>query len=634
MFIPDEKIEEIRAATDIVDVVGDYVRLKKRGSKYWGLCPFHSEKTPSFSVDPEQNLFYCFGCHKGGDVFTFVRETEGVGFHEAVRTLAERAGIPLPLEDAWSEEAGEVEAILHALRFAARFFYHRLTREPDGRVALDYLKQRGFTAETIRHFGLGYAPDQWDGLLRAAAEAQINPEVLEKAGLVIPRREGEGYYDRFRGRLMFPILSHVGKVLGFGGRILTAEEGQPKYINTPETKVYNKSRVLYGLYQAKRAIRSRGEAILVEGYTDVMALHQAGVEHVVASSGTALTKEQVRMLGRYCQRVLLLYDADTAGVEATLRGIDLVLEQGLVVYAVALPGGEDPDSFVRAHGGPAFEAYVSEHRNDFVTFIHEMARRAGTLDTPEGVARTQRQVLSAIARIPDPLLLESYLRRASEVLGVPDMQLRRVLDDLQRAQGRGARRSLRPEPPVVREPAPAAGTEETTPPVEGEPLPQERVLLRLMIEHGSPMIEFVLGHMAEDEFTEGPAREMVRCLLAMYEDGDVRPRRLLEGVYGEALQRLAAAVLVDPYEPSENWLRRQNIPVPRMHEDPYESAASAMTLLKRIRVEAVIERKKRELYEAQQAGQDVRRLQEEMMALHQLRRLIEQRAFLERERPS
>ncbi|WP_456425529.1 DNA primase [Rhodocaloribacter sp.] len=634
MFLPDEKIEEIRAATDIVEVVGDYVRLKKRGSKFWGLCPFHSEKSPSFSVDPEQNLFYCFGCRKGGDVYTFVREVEGVGFFEAAKALAERAGVPLPEDTAQKEQANEIESIYHALLFAARFFYTQLTRTEAGKPALEYLRGRGFTKETVKKFRLGYAPDAWDRLLRAAEAEHVRAETLEKAGLVIPRREGDGYYDRYRGRVIFPILSHVGKVLGFGGRILSAEKDQPKYINSPETRVYNKSRVLYGLYHGKQAIRRREEVILVEGYTDVISLHQAGVENVVAASGTALTAEQVKALRRYCQRILLLYDADAAGASATLRGIELGLEQGMSVYAVALPGGEDPDSFVRAHGGEAFDAYVKKHRQDFVAFMYAQARRAGALDTPEGVAGTQRSVLAAVARIPDPLVRESYLRRASEVLGVPDMQLRSVLEaigrDLRRQSRRGAHRPPAvPEPPPPSEGAPPPGQ----PPAPAvtlvrEPLPQEKILLRLMIEHGAPMIEFILGHMAEEEFTEGPAREVVRHLLTMYENDDVQPKRLLDGTYGRTIQSLAAAVMVDPYEPSENWQKRQNINVPRINEDPEETAASAMMILKRIRVDEAIRRQKDALFQAQQRGEDLRAHQERMMALHHLRKQIERRAFL------
>ncbi len=625
MMIPEEKIEELRAVTDIVDVVGDYVQLKRRGSNFVGLCPFHSEKTPSFNVNPSMGIFKCFGCGAGGDVYQFVTQIEGVSFPEAARMLAERAGIPLPEQEEALEQSNEVESIYHALRFAARFFFRRLTQDPSGKPALAYLQERGFTAQTIKHFGLGYAPDGWDALLREAEAHHISPEILEMAGLVIPRREGSGHYDRYRGRLIFPIFSHVGKVLGFGGRIMKATSDQPKYINSPETKVYSKSRVLYGLYQGKQAVRRREEVILVEGYTDVISLHQAGVENVVASSGTALTEEQVKALGRYARRVVLLYDADAAGAGAALRGIDRVLAQGLSVYAVALPAGEDPDSFVREQGGAAFEEYMARHRQDFVAFIFEHARRSGRLDTPEGEAETQREVLASVARISDPLMRESYLRRASEVLGVPDMHLRRVLGDLGRDRNRQTTRIRRARPvvPAPKPPPPATATEAAP-----EPLPQEVILLRLMLEQGRSLVEFILSHMAEDEFSEGPPRAMVQCLLKMYEEGAVRPEPLLDGTYGPELQQLAAGVLMTSHEPSENWERRQNISVPRLNEDPYESAASAMAILKRIRVDEALRNLQAVIFQTQQEGGDVRGLQEQMMHLHLLRKQIEQRAFL------
>ncbi|HMB90674.1 MAG TPA: DNA primase, partial [Rhodothermales bacterium] len=252
MIIPDHKIEEIRAASDIVDVVSDYVRLKKRGSNHFGLCPFHNEKSPSFSVNPSMGIFKCFGCSAGGDVFQFIMRIESHSFPEAARMLAERAGIPLPEHDEEREQSSEMESIYHALRFAARFFYDQLTTTNAGKPALDYLTGRGFSPKTIKKFGLGYAPDQWDALLKEAERKHVDAETLEKAGLVLSRKDNSGYYDRFRGRVIFPIFSHVGKVLGFGGRILEADSDQPKYINSPETKVYNKSRVLYGLYHGKQ----------------------------------------------------------------------------------------------------------------------------------------------------------------------------------------------------------------------------------------------------------------------------------------------------------------------------------------------------------------------------------------------
>ncbi len=283
MAIPDEKIEEVRTAVDLVEVAEDYVQLKQSGSRYMGLCPFHNEDTPSFSVDPDQNLYYCFGCQNGGDAFKFVQEIEGVGFLESVRMLADRYGVPLPEEETDPDAANEREAILHALRFAARFFYRQLTQSDRGRPALDYLRRRGFTPQTIKQFGLGYAPDEWDALLTVAEEEQIDRETLEKAGLIIERNDGSGYYDRYRGRIIFPIFSHIGKVLAFAGRILDPddERDQPKYINSPETEVYHKKEVLYGLHQAKQAIRKTDEVLLVEGYTDVISLSQAGVGNVV-----------------------------------------------------------------------------------------------------------------------------------------------------------------------------------------------------------------------------------------------------------------------------------------------------------------------------------------------------------------
>ncbi len=642
MYIPDAKIDELRAAADIVDVVGDYVRLKKSGSRFKGLCPFHDERTPSFSVDPRQNLFYCFGCQKGGDLFTFLQEIEGVSFTEAARMLAEQTGIPLPeREGGASEQAKGREAIYHTLRFAARYFYRQLTQTEAGRPALGYLTGRGFTPQTIKRFGLGYAPDAWDALLAAAEEAHVDAQALEKAGLVIARKRGEGHYDRYRGRVIFPLFSHVGKVLGFAGRILDDAADQPKYINSPETKVYHKSHVLYGLHQAKQAIRRAEEAILVEGYTDVMALHQAGAAHVVASSGTALTREQVKMLGRYAERLVLLYDADEAGANAALRAIDLILEEGLAPYALQLPSGQDPDTFVQQEGAEAFAAYLKEERQDFIAFRYAQARRAGLLDTPEGTARTMREAVASIARIDDPLAQETYLRRASEVLGVPDIRLHEAMGAMRRSQKKKQRRRA-PRPQAPRPASPSdgqssggsrseasAGASDDEPAARAaQPLPPERFLLRLMLTHGAPMVEFILGNMALSEFTEGPVRDVAHVLLGMYEERDVAPQRILGGSHGAAQQRLAASVMVDRYELSENWKRRRGITVPHPTEQPREAAVSAMTLLKLERVGQAIERVKQEQYRVGDDLDALRAVQQRLIDLQQLQRKIQRREFL------
>lgn len=628
MRIPDDRVEEIKSATDIVDVVGDYVRLKRAGSNFKGLCPFHDEKTPSFNVNIARGIYKCFGCGEGGDVIAFVERAEGLSFVEAVRHLAERAGIELPEEGAADPAASEAESILHALRFAARFYFEQLTRTDEGREkGLAYFRDRGFTKETIQKFGLGYAPDRWDGLLQAARAAQIRPEILEKAGLVLPRKSGGGYYDRFRGRTIFPILSHVGKVLGFGGRILESEEGQPKYINSPETRVYHKGQVLYGLHQGKQAIRAEEEAILVEGYTDVISLHQAGVENVVAASGTALTSDQVRLISRFAKRIVLLFDADSAGAAAALRSIDLILKEGMAVYAVALPEQSDPDSFVREKGAEAFRHVVRHDRVSFVAFQVEQARRSGLLETPEGRMEVARSTFQSISSIPsDPsfyVMWEGYVRQAAQALGIPDMHLRRQFPDLLRDGGNGS--TVRP--PVSARPSPAMQRDGRVS-MQVQMRPEEGALIRLMLEHGLPMVEFVLGHMALEEFTPGPIRSTVTCILKQYEEGGLRPDAFSRGEYGPEVQRVATEVLVDRHSTSANWERQHNIRVPVLDEDPYESAASSMTLLKLDRVNEAIRDRQQAHYTAEQAGEDTRQHLEAVQALHALRARIERREFL------
>jgi DNA primase len=657
MPIPDEKIEEVRAAADIVDVANDYVQLKRSGSRFKALCPFHNENTPSFSVDPDKNLYYCFGCGNGGDVFKFVQEIEGVGFLEAVRILAERYSIPLPEEEADPEAANEREAILHALRFAARFFYRQLTQADRGQPALAYLRDRGFTPSTIKQFGLGYAPDEWDALLTAADDEQIDPEILEKAGLIIERNDGSGYYDRYRGRIIFPIFSHIGKVLAFAGRILDQTKDQPKYINSPETEVYHKKEVLYGLHQAKRSIRQTDEVLLVEGYTDVISLSQAGVENVVASSGTALTDGQVQTLHRYAKRVLLLYDADEAGGRATMRGMDRVLEQGMGAYAVELPEGDDPDDYVQAHGGDEFADYVDDNRQDLPSFAYQRARRNGDLETPEDRVEVQRQIIESVARIPDPNLRREYVTRTSEVVGAPDTDLFRMLEEererLERqaerrrqreakrqerqqqqeegAEPAGASAGPRPQAPPPEEPDAPAASSTPEPDPAPQPLPEERLLLRLMLEHGTRMVKHVLGHMALDEFTEGPSRELVQVLVGMYQNEGVRPERIAQGEHGDALANLYSAVTIDEHEASENWAQQDDISVPRPNDKPYEAAESAMKLLKLDRVNEAIDEVREQAYAATQNGAEERmqRLQQKMMSLQELRKHIQRGDFLD-----
>ncbi len=625
-IIPESSIEEVRSLTDIVDVVGDYVKLKKRSSNFVGLCPFHSEKTPSFNVNPKLSIFKCFGCGEGGDVFSFVSRIESLSFPESVRMLAERAGVVLPEEETPGEDASETESIYHALRFAARFFHDNLIDMEQAEPARKVLQERGFSAESIKTFGIGFAPDGWDSLLKSAAAAHIKEEFLEQAGLIIEKKEGGSYYDRYRFRLIFPIFSHVGKVLGFGGRILR-EQDEPKYINSPETKVYNKSRVLYGLYHAKNSIRSKEEAILVEGYTDVVALNQSGVENVVASSGTALTPDQISALARYAKTIVLLYDADKAGLRAALRGIDLILAKGLIPYAVRLPDGDDPDSYVREHGGPEFESYLRDHRQNFIEFVLDNAKAAGRMETPEGQATVQRTIIQSIALIPDELIRESYLRSASSSLDIPDMQLRPILEATVRGDRKAAairqRRQEDRQKPAAGEP-PAIQKKR----VSNTPIPAEKKLLRLMLEGGFPMIEWIMGSMPLSDFTDGASRRMAGELVRQYED-DAFDRRVFFGdSFGPDIQSLAADIMTLEVEPSENWTRRRNIPVPSLDENSSEAAAGAMVILKLCRVEEEQEKVRGEIFQRQSAGQDTLELNQKLLELQKYERTVKERKFI------
>ena len=624
-IIPESSIEEVRSLVDIIDVVGEYVQLKKRSSNFVGLCPFHSEKTPSFNVNPRLGIFKCFGCGEGGDVFSFVSRMESLSFPEAVRVLSDRVGVVLPEEEIPGDGASESESIYHALRYAARFFHDRLAKDPAAQSARDYLQKRGFTKESVKKFGIGYAPDDWDVLLKDATEHHVGEEFLEKAGLVIERKDESGYYDRYRHRLIFPIFSHVGKVVGFGGRILR-EDDQPKYINSPETKVYSKGKILYGLYHSKNAIRGKEEAILVEGYTDVVSLHQAGVQHVVASSGTALTKDQIGAISRYAKVVILLYDSDSAGLRAALRGIDLILEEGLIPYAVRLPDGEDPDSYVQKNGAAAFEAYLRDHRQNFIQFVLTNAKAAGRMASPEGIATVQRTILQSIARIADPLNREAYLRSAATSLDLPDNDLRPIVD----GYIRGEKNSYRKNAAAKSESASVSSMSDPAfdePALTAQPIPAEKKLLRLMLEDGPSMIEWIMTRMALTDFTFGPSRDLASELVEQYSENRFIRTSFLSPNTPEPIRLLASEVMTNTEEPSDNWGKKL-INVPRLDEDAIKSAKSSMKFLKRYRLDQQIERVRLQVMKAQESGVDPRELQVKLNKLYQFGKQIDSGSFL------
>ncbi len=421
-MIPPKTVQEIQDATRIEDVVGEFVTLRRRGSNLMGLCPFHNEKSPSFNVNPVRNIFKCFGCGKAGDAITFLREHENFTFVDSLRWLAKKYNIEIEevtpsAEEMAAQQMGDSLFIVN--EFAQKAFSDFLFETDLGRnVGLSYFTQRGFTEETVRKWELGFAPESRDFIIKKAAEKGHSLDFLKKLGLT----NRDGTADFFRNRVMFPIHATSGKVAAFAGRIIGKVEGAPKYINSPETEIYNKSRTLYGFHLAKKAVRQLDECILTEGYTDVISLHQAGIENVVASSGTSLTVEQILLIKRNTQNILILYDGDAAGIKAALRGMDLILEQDMNVRLVLLPGGEDPDSFVQRVGAVDFRAFIKESSVDFILFKSRTLLDEAKGDPIER-AGLVKEIMVTVARIPDPIKRSVYIKECSGLLGIDEETL-------------------------------------------------------------------------------------------------------------------------------------------------------------------------------------------------------------------
>ncbi len=443
----DDKIEEVRSRADIVEIVGAHVRLRRAGRNFVGLCPFHNEKTPSFSVNAERGFFHCFGCGAGGSVFNFIMRVEGLTFPEAVRSLARKYGVTLPEHDQSGAAAGEREAMLKASEVAAEFFAHVLWNSTDGALARDYLKSRGISVETARAFMIGFAPSRPASLAKALERRGLRDAGV-KVGLV--RKDGDGAYDMFRARVMFPIRDAQGRVLAFGGRVLDARI--PKYINSPESPLYSKARTLYGLFEARQAISSnapagKDRAILVEGYFDVIALWQAGFKEAVAGCGTALTVEQLRALSRYTKNVIACFDGDAAGRKASMRALEIFLQAGLLGRGIFIPSGFDPDTFIRERGAAAFAALTDKSELLIDYFLSEQAGEArGSIAER---ARAAQRVAEMLKLVDDPFQFDLLARKAADLLSIGEEVLRK--------EARG--RQSRPTPSRFSRAGAAAGAE-------------------------------------------------------------------------------------------------------------------------------------------------------------------------------
>ena len=486
-MISPASIQEVMTRADIVDVVGQFVRLKKRGTNYIGNCPFHNEKTPSFNVSPAKGIYKCFGCGKAGNVVSFIQEHEKLTYPETIRWLADYYKIAIEEtertpEQQHQQQAGEALRILN--EYAANYFHETLLNSEEGRlIGLSYFKERGFRKEIIERFRLGYNPEHNEQFYHAAISKGHSKELLEKAGLV-KNRNGV-HHDVYRGRVIFPIQSMTGRILGFGARILKSNEKAPKYINTPENELYVKSKILYGMYQSRTAIGKQDECFLVEGYTDVISLHQGGVENVVSSSGTSLTEDQLRLIGQLTKNLTILYDGDAAGIKAALRGLDMALGQSFNVQLVLLPDGEDPDSFIQKSGSSKFHDYVKDHKQDVISFRLQVGL-ADAGNDPVKRSKLVNEIAESISRInkaEDFALQNYYTREAANKLKVDETGLinlvnKYIRDRIEQENKHKRKEDVLPEP--IHEIA--ANEQEIEPPsTDGT---QEWQLLRILIEYG------------------------------------------------------------------------------------------------------------------------------------------------------
>ncbi len=420
-----EIIDQIRQVASIQEIASQYTTLKRRGKRYVGLCPFHSEKDPSFTVDDEKQLFHCFGCGAGGDIFTLVMERENLSFPEALKYLAEKYNIPLPKKREFSPQLQKLEEkLLKINENALAFFKKNLFATREGEKALGYLKKRDISEEVIQKLKIGYALNSWDSLLSFFKEKDIPPKLLEKAGLVLYNQKKDSYYDRFRGRIIFPIFSLTGKVVAFGGR--TIFNSEPKYLNSPDTPVYSKGKILYGLNFCKESIRKKSEVIIVEGYTDFVSLYQAGITNIAASLGTSLTSHQVSLPLRFSPRMIVCYDGDAAGKKAACRAISLCFEKGVQVKVLTLPQGVDPDDYLRKSGLNEFKNLIQKSTPG-LKFLIDSLLQEGREDIPEEKAKIVRNVVKEIEKIPDSIVRSEYLKHTSEYLSVDEEELRRII---------------------------------------------------------------------------------------------------------------------------------------------------------------------------------------------------------------
>ena len=569
-MISPNTIQQIQNRAEILDVVGHFVKLKRRGTNYLGLCPFHNEKTPSFTVSPGKEIFKCFGCGKSGNLISFLMEHEKYGYPEALRWLANRYGIEIEesfATDEQRQQQQQADSLYIINQFAQEWFSEQLLNTEEGQdIGLAYFRERGFSEETIRKFQLGFSPEKRDAFTQAALQKQYNPELLQKAGLIANRNDQ--WVDNYRGRVIFPIHNHSGKLLGFGARILKSSDKAPKYINTPENEIYVKSRILYGSYFARQSMDKSDECLLVEGYTDVISLHQAGIDNAVASGGTALTPDQLRLIRKYTDNLTILYDGDAAGIKAALRGMDLALEEGLNVRLVLLPDGHDPDSYVRVVGVAAFQEFIRQNKKDIILFQLEVALQDAGSDSIRKSAVVNRiaETIARINKAEDFTRQQDYIRQCADLLKIDEGGLHSLVNKYIRDRVSLIEKKMPfDEAKAFEQNAQEAAKNEyddTTFQLLFKDDLQEKEIARILLEHGMRpwdadklVADHIFEELLDESLIDNPAVVNLIHQYRALRQQHAEPVSRTQFVYhpDQELSRFAVSLLQSPYEESPRW---------------------------------------------------------------------------------
>jgi DNA primase len=616
-LINKETIAQIFETARIEEVVGEFVNLKKRGVNMIGHCPFHNEKTPSFTVSPAKGIYKCFGCGKGGNAVNFVMDHEHYTYPEALKYLARKYSIEIEEEEQTPEQLeklSEQESLYHVSVFAQKYFSQNLFEKEEGRaIGLSYFKERGFNEEIIKTFQLGYSIDAWEDFTANAEKNGYKVDFLQKTGLSIVKENKK--FDRFRGRVMFPIHNLSGKVIGFGGRILSSEKSKAKYVNSPESDIYSKSKSLYGIFFAKNDIIKFDNCFLVEGYTDVISLHQAGIKNVVASSGTSLTTDQIKLIKRYTPNITILYDGDAAGLKASFRGTDMILEEGMNVKMVLFPDGEDPDSYVRNHRTVEVEEFIRNKAEDFISFKTNILTRDAQHD-PIKKAGVVKEIVQTIAKVPDAIYRNFYVKECSSILDIPEQTLLNELNRILREQFRKKNMPLAPEPsPEV----PEYKIERHIDSSISNNRYQEKDIIRLLLVYGRDEIifkqsdekgrteeipvnvaDFIINDILVDEikFDDAIYQKIFDLFVLEKQENEIPDEQFFINNPSQEIASATIDLISSPYELSENWLKN-SIVVKTEKDDLKTTVTSSVLAFKGKKVDSLISENQKKIKDAQ-----------------------------------